>query len=85
MEADTLEKVEGFAKLFFSPEEITIILGVDSKEKMKDDFKRSYQKGRLLSIADVRKSVLELAKSGSSPAQVLALKFIDDSKLDHIE
>jgi len=32
--------------------------------------------------AEIRKSILELAKNGSSPAQAIAMKLIENAKMD---
>ncbi len=84
MDSVLLTEVEAFAKLFFSPEKIMIILDLKKEDTIRDDFKKAYEKGRLIQEGLIRKSILELAINGSSPAQVLAMKFIDDSKLDGI-
>jgi hypothetical protein len=61
-----LVEVQKLAALLFTEEEIFIILTRDEDVKNFDD---AYQKGRLLSIMEVRRSIFNMAKQGSSPAQ----------------
>lgn len=82
MTEDQIKKVEMYAGYFFAPDEIVLIIGLDNKCQTKESFKNAYKKGKLIMEAAVRKSILDLAVSGSSPAQVLAVKFMDQSKLD---
>jgi len=79
---ENLKKVEEFAGYFFSPADIILIIGVESKSVNDQAFLTAYKKGKLIKEAAIRKSIIELAIGGSSPAQAAALKFIDQSKLD---
>ena len=62
--------------------EICIIMGIDLNE-FNDELENpeslvyeAYHRGILLTKEGVRKSVITLAKSGSSPAQTMAEKFL---------
>lgn len=77
--------VEATAGCFFSPEETLIICELRAAMLKDTDFKLAYKKGRLIKEAAIRKSIIELAVSGSSPAQVLAIQILNKSKLDMIE
>ena len=86
-----LDEVEKFAGLFMKPSDIAIILNIplaDLRAALADSstncFQR-YHKGKLLSEAELRKSVLTMAKQGSSPAQSLASKLIDEMNMDELE
>lgn len=79
-----LKTVEDHAGCFFSPDQILIIMGKEESCKNEAAFKRSYQKGRLIKEAAIRKSIIELAIGGSSPAQAAAMLMIENSKLDQI-
>lgn len=86
-----LDEVEKFAGLFMKPSDIAIILNIpesDFKSAINDSstecFKR-YHKGKLLSESELRKSVLTMAKQGSSPAQSLASKLIDEMNMDELD
>ncbi len=90
MTEQQLTELEEFASLMFKVEEIALIMEVDPKElseTIKDpdtpQFK-AFQKGRLEKEAEVRTSIFTLAKNGSSPAQLSALKLIENAKMDDI-
>jgi hypothetical protein len=53
-------------------------------QDQESDFYKAYYKGRLQSEYDLRKSVVKLAKSGSSPAQTMAMDMLNKSKLKMI-
>lgn len=80
-----LKNVEDNAAYFFSPEEIVIINEFPDSFIDREDFQRAYKKGRLLKEAALRKSIIDLATSGSSPAQVLAVQIMKDTNLDRIK
>lgn len=70
------EEIEFFAELFFTKKEIyTIVDGSDDP----------ILRGRLRSEAELRESVFALAKSGSGPAQIAALKYIQDMKMKELD
>lgn len=78
--AEQLEKVEEYAGLLFSPEEIAIVLEIDAiqfNQLVKDNthiaFKK-YQRGLLLAKAKINKSIMLHAEQGSNTAQELAMK-----------
>lgn len=80
---EELQQVEEFAGLCFSPEQIAIILERDEDnfleefKKKKSDLRKAYNKGSLMHEAQVRKSIFELAKSGSSSAQQDYIKLLN--------
>lgn len=84
---DEVKQVEELAAVFFTPKEIAIIMQlniIDVDEAMEDDeaaFYLAFQKGRLQSEYDLRKSIAKLAKSGSSPAQTMSMDMLNKSKL----
>ena len=63
---------EELAALQFSAEEIQTITGLPTDEM-------AYKRGRLLAQAEVRKSILQLAKQGSTPAQKQFLEMSEQS------
>lgn len=79
-----LAEIENLASFFFSPAEIAIVIDVDVvdlEEELLDDTSdayRAYQRGKLKSKLELRKSILTLAKQGSGPAQTLAMRVLDD-------
>ena len=85
-----LDELEAMAKLMLSKKEIAVILEIDEHEflEIMDQpfsaaLKRFYS-GRMKTIAEVRKSVFELAANGSSPAQTEAMKIIRDSVINDL-
>ncbi len=86
---EDLKQITSLAALFFSPREIATMLELDE-----GDFNEAcigptfyakiytaFQSGRLQSEVDLRTSIMKLAKSGSSPAQTMALDLLNKSKL----
>lgn len=89
--AEELKQVESYAGLCFTPRQIALILNINKDDFLKD-FKSnellqdSYNRGVLLTEAQVRKATIDLAKGGSSAAyadyQKLAKNRIIDLKTD---
>ena len=71
--AEQLKQVETYAGLCFTPSQIALILNIN-KNDFTNDFKTnqqlqdSYNRGILLTEAQVRKATIDLAKGGSSAA-----------------
>lgn len=79
-------KVEELAGLFFSPEDIAIVMQLNLDEFNgprfdMDDFNMPFQRGKLIKEAEFRTKVFALASAGSSAAQLIAKDIIDKSKL----
>lgn len=69
MEEDDIRmRIEELAQLQFTDYEIATILQC-SVEQLRDRWAVAVDRGRLLAEAEVRKSILTMAKQGSSPAQ----------------
>ena len=86
---DQQRNIEGFAELYFTVKEVVTVVGLDANVFNKarceeDDFKIPFQRGRLKAEAVIRKSVFDLAKNGSSPAQVMALEIMKKSKINDV-
>ena len=86
---EELEELECLAEHFFSLEEMSIVLEIDSnnlflemQNKNSIIFKTIYR-GRLKSEFEVRKVIVRQAKQGSPAAQAATLKMINESKLVH--
>lgn len=79
---EQLVDIENYAGFFFTKEEVQIILNLLDAEINTAQFTKAYLRGKLIAEATIRKSIIELAANGSSPAQIIAMKFIDQSKLD---
>ena len=80
---ELLKQITDLAALFFTPREIALMLEIDIESFVMDcEFKigsvqyNAFHSGRLQSEVDLRKSVIKLAKSGSSPAQTMAFNML---------
>lgn len=74
-------QVEEMAEFQFSPEEIEIITQLPEGSIATDKkYKLAFRRGRLRAQAEVRKSIVEMAKRGSSPAQKQFLQLVDESQ-----
>ncbi len=86
---ETQLEIESFASLFFTADEIVIIMQLPADifhgdRLTEPDFEIPYKRGRLKKEAELRKSIINLAVNGSSPAQILASQIIKDSELKNI-
>ncbi len=84
-----IREVQDFAACFFSPGEIGIIMNLGEQwcqmqMTSETDFRKAYYKGRLISEAELRKPIFELAKKGSAPAQALAIQIVASSYLKDV-
>jgi len=89
---DLLKQITDLAALFFTPREVAMMLELDVEHfiwvcDLTPDHEgyKAFHSGRLQSEVDLRKSVIKLAKSGSSPAQTLALDMLLKSKVKMID
>ncbi|WP_338812721.1 hypothetical protein V9L05_15250 [Bernardetia sp. Wsw4-3y2] len=91
MTEEELKTVEDFAELHFSIEQIAIFLGKEVSElkllfrKKGNNFYNSVMRGRLKSEFALRKTVLQDAKNGSSPAQAQFLSIIKNTRLEDLK
>lgn len=69
------QEIERLGGLMFTREEVSVIV---------DGGDDPYLRGRLKAEAEIRQSVMDLAKAGSSPAQALAMKLIEDARIKDI-
>lgn len=87
---EQLKELEEFAMLHFSLKQLAILVGIELEllqQEMEQDeslVRLAIQRGRLLSEAKLRKTTLDLAENGSSPALTAALKLILDRKMEDI-
>lgn len=85
LSSEQLKMVEEMAGVCFTPEEICIAIEGDwdvLKRQFKNKqsvFYKAYKKGSLLHMFNVRKSIYELAKGGSSASQSEFLKLRKES------
>lgn len=87
-EKELYEDIKRLSALFFTPREIAVMLEIMPVHKFileceseNSKFYEAFYSGRLQSEMDLRTSVIKLAKSGSSPAQTMALEMLNKSKI----
>lgn len=86
---EQLKELEEFAGLFFSLEELELIMELPIKflqnaidENLPEG--RAVKRGQLLADAKLRTSIFNLASNGSGPAQVMAQGYIDVAKVGDV-
>ena len=83
---ERLEQIESLSELQFNSEEISIIVGMKFPEMVallnsqEGPVYEAFERGRLKAEAEVRKSILKLAKQGSTPAQKQMMELIAQNK-----
>lgn len=77
---DLLDKIREYSGLFFTPDEIVILLELNDTEfkkclrnKQSKTYK-AYMLGKLTTMAEIRKNQISLAKNGSPNAEALIEK-----------
>jgi hypothetical protein len=84
------EEIEKFAGLLYTPEQVAVICQLDrdaflaALEDPQSEEYQAYYRGLYLSEAEIRESILTHAKAGSSPAQQMALRFLDEVKISQL-
>jgi hypothetical protein len=85
-----LSDLESYSALMFTRHEIAVIMEVDPVElsellrETQCPAFRAFQRGRLKREAELRKGIFDLAQNGSSPAQTMAIKLIENAKADDL-
>ena len=90
MNEELLAQLQEMSSLMLTRKDIATILEISQ-----DDFNeflmdkqgepwKHFQSGRMKTIAQVRKSIFELASNGSSPAQTEAMRLIRDAQMDDL-
>ena len=85
MTPEQLQQIEDMAALQFTVEEVAIIVDVTPAAIADGTAAQAYLRGRLRAQAEVRRSILDMAKEGSSPAhkQFMALAESSEPELNH--
>jgi hypothetical protein len=78
MDKIILEDVTAYAEALMSKDDIKKIIQVPESDFNQTLFDQAFDRGFLLSKYTVQKSIVDLAKSGSSPAQTMASRLIQD-------
>jgi hypothetical protein len=85
-----LSDLESYSSLMFNRNEIAVIMEVDPAElsellrETQSPAFRAFQRGRLKREAELRKGIFDLAQNGSSPAQTMAIKLIENAKAEDL-
>lgn len=85
MTADELLEVEKFGGLFMPPYQVACIMQVDidlfnfAMQDNSTDIFKAYYKGFYKSLAELRTTIIAQAKAGSSPAQTIVLKQLEET------
>lgn len=88
---EQIDQVKELASVFFTPKEIAVILEFDELEFVRDCqdessmIGKAFLGGKLQSELKIRKSIIQLANSGSSPAQAMSLDIIKQSNLKMLD
>ena len=89
--SEDLLLIEELASYFFSPREISVMVEVNpddflnALEESNSAIYQAFQKGRLQSEMELRKSIIKLARAGSSPAQTMSLDLLNKSKIKMLD
>jgi hypothetical protein len=82
MNPEQLKLIEEYAGLFFTPDEIAILIDFSPDELKKQlrkkdcDVYRAYMKGKLTTIMNIRRHQIQLARNGSPKAEEYIDKLI---------
>jgi hypothetical protein len=88
---EQLAEIEEFGTLLFEPNEVAIILGIDTEAfhhelgDPESEVYKAYFRGFLKSKAELRKSIIRFAKQGSVPAQNVMIKMIEEIELNQLK
>lgn len=88
MSDQDLIDIKRLAELQFSWKEISFMLGLNVQEFSRrldnenDEVYKAYQGGKMEMEMKVRKSIFTLANAGSSPAQAMAQKLIEQRRVE---
>ncbi len=77
---ENFQEAEELGKLFFTRKEVMIILTHDVQT-----LQQAILKGQLQEEAEVRKVIIQQAKSGSGEAQKLVLQFISRIRSENVK
>jgi hypothetical protein len=91
LEDEKLKKVEEMSAALLPPSEIAILIDINPEERnlfiqtckshRASRIYAAYQKGKLTTKLELRKTVIKLAKAGSPAAEPLAEKYIKEQQM----
>lgn len=80
-EVSLLDQVEEYASLFFTVDEIALLIDrdpVDLRREIrhgKSELARRYQKGKLSTLLEMRRIMVQFAKKGSPQAEIILKEY----------
>lgn len=83
MDRELLEKIEEYASLFFTVDEISLMLDLsptDFRREVrygKSDLAKAYHRGKLKTMVEIRRLTVEFAKKGSPQAEAFVKDYIE--------
>ncbi len=87
-----LQQIEEMSAALLPPLEIAILLGLDAEKRQRfveicknhlnSDVYMAYQRGRLTTKYELRKTVIKLAKAGSPAAEPLADAYMREQRIN---
>jgi hypothetical protein len=80
MKPEQLAEVEELAALQFTVAEVAVVLDLPTAALSDGDGLRAFLRGRLKEQAEVRRSIVSMAKQGSSPAHKAFLELAAQSE-----
>ncbi len=89
--ANDLDHITELASLFYTEKQVAIIMEIPEKDVKasmaiaESDFYKAYWKGWYESEKKFRENIVKLSNMGSSPAQTLLARIIEESKLNRID
>lgn len=85
--SDELEKLEEYAALFLTVDEISLLLSIDARafkielKKVDSDIAKRYFHAKIQSKLDIRRQVINYAKRGSPQAELTVKEYISNQTL----
>ncbi|MDR1554220.1 MAG: hypothetical protein LBS69_12300 [Prevotellaceae bacterium] len=82
-----IELIEEYASLFFTIDEIAMLLNADAQELRREikahktDAAKAYYRGKLRTQIELRKQTLEFAKKGSPQAETAMIDYLKRQNL----
>jgi hypothetical protein len=82
-----IELIEEYASLFFTVDEIAMLIDVDTQElrreikSNKTDAAKAYYRGKLKTQIELRRQTLEFAKKGSPQAETAMTEYLKKQNL----
>ena len=83
MEKELLDKIEEYASLFFTVDEISLMLELSPEDfrrevrNARSETGKAYHRGKLKTMVEIRRLTVEFAKKGSPQAEAFVKDYIE--------